>query len=125
MQRRRAKAKETGQTRRTGGTEETGGSQSASAEVHTRRTEAHHPRRPSRNPLPPPPSPPKLTNGITYENSLIPSRSSGSSRQLYVVIWSGETPWTSRIWTTAREKPHCGEAGVPFMKTTSGDPWTA
>lgn len=35
-------------------------------------------------------------------------------------INSGLTPCTSRIWQTAREKPHWGMSGVPFIKTTSG-----
>ena len=25
-----------------------------------------------------------------------------------------------RIWTVARENPHCGAEGVPFMKRTTG-----
>lgn len=52
--------------------------------------------------------------------SLMPSRSSWSSRQLKATIFSSGTPWTSRIWQTAREKPHWGMDGVPFMKRTSG-----
>jgi len=56
----------------------------------------------------------------TNENSLIALLSSSSARTLYVFIFSGGTPWISRIWTTAREKPHWGSAGVPFMKSTTG-----
>ena len=61
-----------------------------------------------------------LKNRKTDENSLIELLSSSSARTLYVFSFSGGTPWISRIWTTARENPHWGSAGVPFMKSTTG-----
>jgi hypothetical protein len=36
------------------------------------------------------------------------------------VNFSGSTPSTPRIWIVAREKPHCGVSGVPFMNRTTG-----
>lgn len=63
--------------------------------------------------------------GATHLYSLMPSRNSGSSRQLKDTICSRGTPCTSRIWQTAREKPHWGASGVPFMKTTNGFSCTA
>ena len=57
----------------------------------------------------------------THENSLIPLRNSGSSSTLYVRIFSCGTPCRSKTCITAREKPHCGNSGVPFIKRTSGE----
>ena len=49
-----------------------------------------------------------------------PDRSSSSSRTLYEANLEGSTPWSPRIWTVAREKPHWGAEGVPFMNNTTG-----
>jgi len=57
----------------------------------------------------------------THENSLIPFLNSGSSSTLYVRIFSCGTPCRSKTCMTAREKPHCGNSGVPFIKRTSGE----
>ena len=84
----------------------------------------------------------------TYLYSLMPDRSSSSAKQLKDLICDLSTPcllaqsgetwpaanghrkgvvacrgcnrltFTSRIWQTAREKPHCGASGEPFMNTT-------
>ncbi len=35
------------------------------------------------------------------------------------------TPRCERICTTAAEKPHCGNTGVPFMNSTTGLPFTS
>ena len=32
----------------------------------------------------------------------------------------GSTPCKPKIWILAREKPHCGVSGVPFIKSTTG-----
>ena len=69
--------------------------------------------------------PQNLDRQITYEYSLIELLSSGSTRTSYDCIFSEGTPCRSSIWTTAREKPHWGMSGVPFMKSTSGLALTA
>ena len=76
---------------------------------------------------PPTNSPPTYNWGIVghSENSLIPLLSSGSSSTSYVFIFSGGTPCKSSTCTVARENPHCGTAGVPFMKRTTGEASTA
>jgi hypothetical protein len=56
-----------------------------------------------------------------HENSLIPLLNSESSSTLYVRIFSCGTPCRSKTCMTAREKPHCGNSGVPFIKRTSGE----
>jgi hypothetical protein len=56
----------------------------------------------------------------THENSLIPDLSSASASTLNVFILSSGTPCRSRTCTTARENPHSGRAGVPFMNNTTG-----
>lgn len=50
----------------------------------------------------------------------LPSRTSLSSSTLTAANFSGSTPCSPRIWIEAREKPHCGVSGVPFMKRTTG-----
>ena len=57
---------------------------------------------------------------VTYENSLIACLSSLSSKTLYVCIFSGGTPCRSRTCIAAREKPHWGKSGVPFINSTTG-----
>jgi len=52
---------------------------------------------------------------------LIPILNSGSSSTLYVRIFSCGTPCRSKTCMTAREKPHCCNSGVPFIKRTSGE----
>lgn len=61
----------------------------------------------------------------TYENSLIASLSSLSSKTLYVCIFSGGTPCRSSTCMAAREKPHWGKSGVPFINRTTGVVLTA
>jgi hypothetical protein len=55
----------------------------------------------------------------------IPCLSSSSSRTLNAVNFCGLTPWSPRIWIAAREKPHCGVSGVPFINSTTGAEATA
>lgn len=57
------------------------------------------------------------------ENS--PDLNSSSSSTLKAVNFAGLTPCMPRIWMLAREKPHCGVSGVPFMKSTTGAEATA
>ncbi|KAF5127168.1 hypothetical protein E5D57_008096 [Metarhizium anisopliae] len=59
------------------------------------------------------------------EYSLMPSRSSASSRTLKAANLSGLTPCMPRILMTVAEKPHWGVSGVPFMKSTTGADATA
>jgi hypothetical protein len=49
----------------------------------------------------------------------IPDRSSASSRTLKAANLAGSTPCMPRTWMLAREKPHWGVSGVPFMKSTT------
>src|SRR4029453_5901581 len=49
-------------------------------------------------------------------NSLMPWRSSGSTRML--TPWNF-TPSSLKHSTTAAEKPHCGNTGVPFMNSST------
>lgn len=51
--------------------------------------------------------------------------SSSSARTLYVLIFSCGTLLISRTCIAAREKPHCGTSGVPFMNRTTGVAATA
>src|SRR5881227_3983854 len=53
------------------------------------------------------------------ENSLMPWRTDGSDSTSTPL---NLTPIWLRICTTAAEKPHCGNTGVPFMKSTTGVP---
>lgn len=55
----------------------------------------------------------------------VPDRSSGSSSTLKAANLFGSTPCRPKIWMVAREKPHCGVSGVPFMKRTTGAEPTA
>ncbi len=66
-----------------------------------------------------------LRNGRPVTILLNPSLSSWSSRQLNVFSFSGLTPWTCMTWMTARENPHMGISGVPFINTTRGLDLTA
>lgn len=50
----------------------------------------------------------------------LPDLNSSSSNTLYAVNFSGSTPSTPKICIVAREKPHCGVSGVPFMNNTTG-----
>ena len=52
-------------------------------------------------------------------------RSSLSSKTSNVLSFSGGTPWMSSTCTAAREKPHWGASGLPFMKSTTGVEETA
>src|SRR5205823_10126823 len=52
-----------------------------------------------------------------FENSLMPWRTDGSDSTSMPL---NLTPIWLRICTTAAEKPHCGNPGVPFMKSTTG-----
>src|SRR5215217_6841677 len=52
----------------------------------------------------------------------MPSRTSMSSRTFTPLKG---TPRWDRIWTTRAEKPHCGNTGVPFMKSTTGLDFTS
>ena len=54
-----------------------------------------------------------------------PCRNSGSSSTLNAANLAGSTPCRPSTWTLAREKPHCGASGVPFMKSTTGAAATA
>merc|ERR1712185_359300 len=57
-------------------------------------------------------------------NSLMPSRTPGSSSTLTPL---NLTPIWLNTWTTAAEKPHGGNTGVPFMNRTTSlvsiSPW--
>ena len=55
----------------------------------------------------------------------VPDLNSLSSSTLNAVNFSGSTPCMPRICMLAREKPHCGVSGVPFMKRTTGADATA
>jgi hypothetical protein len=68
-----------------------------------------------------------LSASITHSPwiSHIPDLSSSSSSTLNAVNFCGLTPWRPRIWMAAREKPHCGVSGVPFMNSTTGAEATA
>lgn len=55
----------------------------------------------------------------------LPERSSASSRTLKATNFLGSTPCRPRIWMLARENPHCGVSGVPFMNRTTGAEETA
>jgi hypothetical protein len=55
----------------------------------------------------------------------VPWRSSSFSSTLKAANFCGSTPWRPRISMLAREKPHCGVSGVPFMNSTTGDEATA
>lgn len=55
----------------------------------------------------------------------LPDLNSSSSKTLYAVNFSGSTPSTPKICIEAREKPHCGVSGVPFMNSTTGEVATA
>lgn len=55
-----------------------------------------------------------------HENSLIPLLSSSSSSTLYVFSLSDDTPCRSSTCIAARENPHMGVSGVPFMNNTTG-----
>jgi len=57
---------------------------------------------------------------MEYKHANEPDRSSLSSRTLYEANFEGSTPWSPRICTVAREKPHCGADGVPFINSTTG-----
>lgn len=54
-----------------------------------------------------------------------PCLRSWSSRTLKATNLDGSTPWSPNTCTLAREKPHCGVSGVPFMKRTTGAAATA
>lgn len=55
----------------------------------------------------------------------VPCRKSWSSNTLYAANFSGSTPCRPSTWMLAREKPHWGVSGVPFMKRTTGADPTA
>jgi hypothetical protein len=57
--------------------------------------------------------------------SHIPALRSWSSSTLNAVNFSGSTPCMPRICMLARENPHCGVSGVPFMNKTTGADATA
>lgn len=59
------------------------------------------------------------------ENHNIPDLSASSSNTLNAVNFPGSTPCRLRIWILARENPHCGVSGVPFMNSTTGADPTA
>ena len=50
----------------------------------------------------------------------LPCRSSGSSNTLNAVNFLGSTPCIPKICMLARENPHCGVSGVPFINKTTG-----
>lgn len=62
------------------------------------------------------------SKGLRFQ---IPDRNSGSSKTLKAANFLGSTPCRPRIWMLAREKPHWGDSGVPFMKRTTGAVATA
>lgn len=68
--------------------------------------------------LPPTNLPSMYTCGIVgqLENSLMPSRTSGSVSTLTV---SNSAPARLSASTARDEKPHCGKLFVPFMNTTT------
>ena len=55
----------------------------------------------------------------------IPCLNSESSNTLKAANLLGSTPCRPRTWMLAREKPHWGVSGVPFMKRTTGAEATA
>lgn len=61
----------------------------------------------------------------TREEWNVPCRRSWSSNTLYAANFSGSTPCRPSTWMLAREKPHWGVSGVPFMKRTTGADPTA
>src|SRR5450830_493603 len=71
-------------------------------------------------------SEPPINSPLTYncgmvgqlENSLMPWRTSGSSRTLIVTKLC--TPQAFKTCTARPEKPHCGNWAVPFMNSTTG-----
>src|SRR5687768_10437045 len=54
--------------------------------------------------------------------SLMPWRISASASTL--TVWNSLTPQALSTWQASAEKPHCGNCGVPFMKSTTGCPIT-
>lgn len=58
-------------------------------------------------------------------SAYIPCLSSGSSRTLNAVNFFGSTPCSPKICILARENPHWGVSGVPFMNSTTGADSTA
>ncbi len=54
-----------------------------------------------------------------------PALRSGSSSTLKAANLAGSTPCRPSTWMLAREKPHWGVSGVPFMKRTTGADATA
>src|SRR5581483_86498 len=57
-----------------------------------------------------------------FENSLMPWRIEGSDSTSMPLNF---TPRCVSTWTTAAEKPHCGNTGEPFMKRTTSLPVTS
>lgn len=55
----------------------------------------------------------------------LPCRNSRSSSTLNATNFLGSTPCRPKIWILAREKPHCGVSGVPFINNTTGAVATA
>lgn len=66
-----------------------------------------------------------MTREPLQAHEYIPCRSSGSSRTLNAVNFLGSTPCSPRICILARENPHCGVSGVPFINRTTGADSTA
>lgn len=64
-------------------------------------------------------------NSRLFSNFHIPDLRSSSSNTLNAVNFCGLTPCRPRIWIAARENPHCGVSGVPFMNRTTGAEATA
>ena len=55
-------------------------------------------------------------------NALMPWRISASASTF--TVWNSLTPQALSTWQASAEKPHCGNCGVPFMKSTTGCPVT-